>query len=113
MSTIPARIATTALRAPLQRPAFSTSARLRFSAPAGSSSNNNSSSQNKTNDHGSKNKPNDVEMPVFNLGHITTKPLTRRLLIAGFCVLASIEAYGWFNFGPKILGWERGEEGRK
>ncbi|KAF6821484.1 hypothetical protein CPLU01_12466 [Colletotrichum plurivorum] len=100
MSTIPARIATTALRAPLQRPGFSTSARLRFSAPAGSSPKNN----------GSKNKPDDVEMPAFNLGHITTKPLTRRLLIATFCVLASIEAYGWFNFGPKILGWEKRED---
>lgn len=104
MSAITARVATTALRAPLQRPAFSTSARLRVEkGPAGSNNNNHSSG---------KNKPDDVEMPAFNLAHITTRPLTRRLLIAGICVLASVEAYGWYNFGPKILGWDKGEEGK-
>lgn len=38
-------------------------------------------------------------------------PCTRVFLIGCFVVLASVETLGWFNFGPKILGWDKsGEE---
>ncbi|KAE9576012.1 hypothetical protein CGCF415_v003264 [Colletotrichum fructicola] len=96
MSPMAARITNMALRTPLRSPysAFSTTARSR--AGAGKSTNGS--------------KPDDVEIPAFNIRHITSSPRARFWLISGFCVLASIEGYGWYNFGPKILGWEKGEE---
>ncbi|TDZ58372.1 hypothetical protein CTRI78_v005430 [Colletotrichum trifolii] len=58
-------------------------------------------------------KPEDVEIPAFNIRHVASSPRARFWLISGFCVLASIEGYGWYNFGPKILGWEKEREGRE
>ncbi|OHE94285.1 hypothetical protein CORC01_10445 [Colletotrichum orchidophilum] len=51
-----------------------------------------------------------IEIPAFNLRHITSSPMVRFWLVTGFCVIGSVEMYGWYNFGPKILGWE--EKGR-
>ncbi|WYZ37945.1 hypothetical protein EsH8_II_001451 [Colletotrichum jinshuiense] len=98
-ATMTARIATKAFRAPLQHSAFSTTARYRAVGAAPGKNTGGGKINNKAGES-------PVEIPAFNLRHITSNPRTRSWLIAGFCVIASIEAYGWFNFGPKILGWE-------
>ncbi|KAK1963121.1 hypothetical protein LY78DRAFT_585374 [Colletotrichum sublineola] len=74
---------------------------------SGSNRNNNGSNKN------NNNKPGEgpVEIPVFSLGHITSSPRARFWLMAGFCVIGCVEMYGWYNFGPKMLGWEEGRKG--
>ncbi|KAF9876292.1 hypothetical protein CkaCkLH20_06235 [Colletotrichum karsti] len=90
---------TAALRVPLRRSAFST-ATARRAGPAKNANNNN-------------NKPDDIEIPAFNIKHITSSRRARFWLISLFWVFASIEGYGWYNFGPKILGWEKEKEKRE
>ncbi|KAL0941862.1 uncharacterized protein CTRU02_204625 [Colletotrichum truncatum] len=92
-----ARITHTALRSPLQRSALSTTSHSR-SATAGPRKNTNG------------NKPEDIEIPAFSIRHVTSSPRGRFWLMSGFCVLATIEGYGWYNFGPKILRWEKTDE---
>ncbi|KAK1689281.1 hypothetical protein BDP55DRAFT_605473 [Colletotrichum godetiae] len=88
---------------PLQRIAFSTTP----FRTAGGTTSGKTSNGNKSGSGGGD----PIEIPVFNLRHITSSPRARFWLITGFCVIASVEMYGWYNFGPKILGWEgKGED---
>ncbi|OHW97364.1 rep helicase [Colletotrichum incanum] len=48
-----------------------------------------------------------IDVPVFNLRHITSSPRARFWLTTGLCVIGGVEMYGWYNFGPRILGWEK------
>ncbi|KAK2049745.1 hypothetical protein LZ31DRAFT_548927 [Colletotrichum somersetense] len=105
MSTATARIASRTFATPLPRAAFST-APSRAAMAAGPAPGKDNSVSNKNNSKKPGEGP--VEVPVFSLGHITTSPRARFWLMAGLCVLGSVEMYGWYNFGPKILGWEEG-----
>ncbi|KAK1634501.1 hypothetical protein BDP81DRAFT_408285 [Colletotrichum phormii] len=86
---------------PLQRTAFSTTP---FRTTGGTTSGKNSGNVNGNKSGSGGGDP--IEIPAFNLRHITSSPRARFWLITGFCVIASVEMYGWYNFGPKILGWE-------
>ncbi|GJC91009.1 hypothetical protein ColLi_13847 [Colletotrichum liriopes] len=101
MSAVTARTATRTFAAPLQRAAFSVAPSRAAAGPTPGENN-----------FGSK-KPGEspVEIPVFNLRHITSSPRARFWLIAGFCVIGGVEMYGWYNFGPRILGWEEERKG--
>ncbi|KAK1984161.1 hypothetical protein LZ30DRAFT_748101 [Colletotrichum cereale] len=101
-----ARIASKTFTAPLQRAAFSTTPSRTAAGPAPGKKNNASN-----NNNNNKSGESPIEVPVFDLRHITSSPRVRFLLIAGFCVVGSVEMYGWYNFGPKILGWEEAGKG--
>lgn len=106
MSATTARIATRTLVLPAglrgrppQRAAFSTTP---YQTAGTTQGKNNGSS---------KAGEDPIEIPAFNLRHISSSPRARFWLVTGFCVIASVEMYGWYNFGPKILGWEgKGED---
>ncbi|KAK1728680.1 uncharacterized protein BDZ83DRAFT_749078 [Colletotrichum acutatum] len=92
---------------PLQRAAFSTSP-YRTAGGTAQSKNGNTNANINGNKAGGEDP---LEIPAFNLRHISSSPRARFWLITGFCVIASVEMYGWYNFGPKILGWEgKGED---
>ncbi|KAI3529300.1 hypothetical protein CSPX01_15615 [Colletotrichum filicis] len=94
---------------PLQRAAFSTSPS--WTAGGTAQGKNNSSSNNVNGNSNKIGGEDPIEIPAFNLRHISSSPRARFWLITGFCVIASVEMYGWYNFGPKILGWEgKGED---
>ncbi|KAK1991117.1 hypothetical protein LX36DRAFT_663610 [Colletotrichum falcatum] len=107
-----AGIAGRALAARLPRAAFSTAPSRRAAAGPTPGKNNGVSSKHDDNNNDNNNKSGEgsVEVPVFNLGHITSSPRGRFWLRAGLCVLASVEMYGWYNFGPKLLGRDKEEE---
>ncbi|KAK1589789.1 uncharacterized protein LY79DRAFT_234737 [Colletotrichum navitas] len=107
MSAATARIASRTFAAPLPRAAFST-APSRANTGGGPAPGKNNSTSNMKNNRPSGGT---VEVPVFSLRHITTSSRARYWLMAGFCVLGSVEMYGWYTFGPKILGWEEGGRG--
>ncbi|GKT46370.1 uncharacterized protein ColSpa_06551 [Colletotrichum spaethianum] len=102
MSAATTRIAAKSFAAPQQRVAFSTTRP--GAAAAGPTPGKNNVSNNKSGES-------PIEIPVFNLRHITSSPRARFWLITGFCVVGSVEMYGWYNFGPKIFGWEEGRKG--
>ncbi|EXF82048.1 hypothetical protein CFIO01_00562 [Colletotrichum fioriniae PJ7] len=115
MSAATTRIATRALilpgglrSRPLQRAAFSTTP---YRTAGGTVQGKNSSSNNVNGNSNKAGGEDPIEIPAFNLRHISSSPRARFWLVTGFCVIASVEMYGWYNFGPKILGWEgKGED---
>ncbi|EFQ34441.1 hypothetical protein CGRA01v4_00136 [Colletotrichum graminicola] len=109
MSAATAGIASRTFAAPLPRAAFSTAPSRAATGAGPAPGKNNSVSDMKNNRPGEGT----VEIPVFSLRHITTSPRARFWLMAGFCVLGGVEVYGWYTFGPKVLGWGEGRKGGK
>ncbi|TQN69599.1 hypothetical protein CSHISOI_05873, partial [Colletotrichum shisoi] len=52
-----------------------------------------------------------LHCPALDLRHITSSPRARFRLVSALCVAGSVEMYGWYTFGPRILGWEEGRKG--
>jgi len=50
------------------------------------------------------------ELPAFSIRNIASTPRGRIYLGAGLLILCGIEGLAWYEFGPKILGWDKKEE---
>ncbi|GJC96453.1 UvrD/REP helicase [Colletotrichum higginsianum IMI 349063] len=100
-----ARIATKVLAAPTRRAAsFST-------VPSRGAGGPTAGGKTRVDVNNKKSGESAVEVPVFDLRHITSSPRARFWLISALCVAGSVEMYGWYTFGPRILGWEEGRKG--
>jgi hypothetical protein len=46
------------------------------------------------------------QLPSFRISDIVSTRRGRAYLIGTLVVLATVEGIGWWNFSPKIFGWE-------